>query len=280
MTATSAPAVHVNQRPTTLFSRFGSLARAELTLLLRNKVATFYAVALNPLILLMFATGGFGDAMAEIFAGGTLGGILLTLLAVMGITITVYYNLTTALVARREELVLKRLATGEVRRTEVLAAIAAPNVAILVAQFVLSALVIHFWLGALPFTNVLLALVGLIMGAIVLAELAFLTGSFTRTVESAQLSTTPGLMVGLLISGVLLPVTVLPDVARTIIELLPVYPAAQLVAMGVSGVGLDGTEVTFASSFVEGAMPLGVLAAWIILGGFLVNRYMKWEPRR
>jgi ABC-2 type transport system permease protein len=52
------------------------------------------------------------------------------LLSAFALLPVVFYNVVIALVARREELVLKRLRTGEVRDAEILAGTAAPAVAL------------------------------------------------------------------------------------------------------------------------------------------------------
>ena len=90
----------------------GSLARAEALLLRRNPVALLNAFV-GPLAVvgLLALTGDDPESGAGIVATLT----ALTLLSV------VYYNLVTALVARREELVLKRLRSGQLGDAEILA---------------------------------------------------------------------------------------------------------------------------------------------------------------
>jgi ABC-2 type transport system permease protein len=60
----------------------------------------------------------------------------------------VYYNLVTALVARREQLVLKRLRTGESTDPEILAGTAAPAIAIAWAEIAVAAVAAVAWIAA------------------------------------------------------------------------------------------------------------------------------------
>ena len=74
-------------------------------------------------------------------SAGDLGGgaAVVTSLTAFTLLFVVYYNLVTALVARREELVLKRLRTGETSDAEILAGTAAPAVAIAWGQILIGA---------------------------------------------------------------------------------------------------------------------------------------------
>ncbi|WP_425435676.1 hypothetical protein, partial [Lentzea kentuckyensis] len=79
-----------------------AVGQAELTLFWRNKTALFNSLAL-PLLLapaLMAAANAEGKPLIV----GLIGFVLV---------MAVYYNLVTTFVARREELVLKRLRVGE-----------------------------------------------------------------------------------------------------------------------------------------------------------------------
>lgn len=106
-------------RRTTVAQRLTALGRAELILLLRNRTALFMALAMPlALVLTMQASlkemdlGKAGMSIAEAAVIGGTGFILL---------LVVHVNLVSAYVARREELVLKRLRTGEISDREILA---------------------------------------------------------------------------------------------------------------------------------------------------------------
>jgi ABC-2 type transport system permease protein len=98
--------------------RIAALARVEGVLLRRNRLALLNALVLP--VLLVFAlkaAPSVGDAGGSRGAGA----ILLTALVAFALLSAVYCNLVTALVARREQLVLKRLRTGESTDPEILA---------------------------------------------------------------------------------------------------------------------------------------------------------------
>src|SRR5690348_11936363 len=106
--------------------RVAALARAEGVLLRRNRIALLTALALPvAMVYSLKASGVLG-------AGGSrgAGSMLLIGLTVSALLLPVYYNLVTAMVARREELVLKRLRTGEATDAEILAGTAAPAITI------------------------------------------------------------------------------------------------------------------------------------------------------
>src|SRR3954468_24201279 len=137
MTAT-LPAVHTS--PNDLGSlgsarrRALALAAAETRLLPRNRTAIMSFV-LFPL-----------SAVAPVGAitvsnGGTVDGPGLVASAI-GVTLTfvTFYNLVTTFVARREELVLQRMRTGELTDAEVLLGTAVPSLLVTAVQVVLVAL--------------------------------------------------------------------------------------------------------------------------------------------
>ena len=104
------------------------------------------------------SAGGLGDGAA-----------IVTSLRAISLLSVVYMNLVTALVARREELVLKRLCTGELSDAEIIAGTAAPAVALAWGQVsigVLAALTV-FGMGV-P-TNTVLVLAAIILGTTVFA---------------------------------------------------------------------------------------------------------------
>lgn len=261
----------------TSLQRVLSLARAEVILLLRNKVTLFNGVALAPLMVGLIAGVG-GDAILDLYVPGGAASAVMIMVIAFALTFVVYYNLTTVLVARREELVLKRLLVGETSRGEIIAATTVPAAVVMGLQVVLSVVVALVTIGAPSFANVVLIVVAIIGGFVILAQLAVATSGVTRTVESAQLTTLPGLV--LLGIGAFIPVTVLPDWAVRILELTPLNPVASLLRLGIGGVDADGAVLTFAETFAQGLRPLIVLVAWVLISTLLARRSMRWEPRR
>ncbi|MDD9205374.1 ABC transporter permease, partial [Georgenia sp. 10Sc9-8] len=174
----------------------------------------------------------------------------------------------------------KRLRTGEARAWEILTALAAPNVVIFLVQVALVTAAISAVLEVPALTNPLVAVLGMLLGGAVFAELAYLTGVRTRTVESAQLTTMPLFLLAFFASGLIVPLPVLPDAVATVLTYLPVYPVIELVTLGVGGATMDGAALTVGETFTAALQPLAVLVAWAVVLGYAVVRYMRWEPRR
>jgi ABC-2 type transport system permease protein len=187
--------------------RIAALARAEGVLLRRNRLALLNALVLP--VLLVFALKA---APSVRDAGGSrgAGAILLTALVAFALLSAVYCNLVTALVARREQLVLKRLRTGESTDPEILAGTAAPAIAIAWAEIAVAAVAAVAVFGMAPPVNAVLALVALILGTAVFALLAAVSSAAIRTVEMAQVTTLPVLVIPFVLSGLLIPVAMLP----------------------------------------------------------------------
>ena len=180
--------------------RVAALFRAEGVLLRRNRVALLNALVLPAALAGVKASGldaGVSPAMGA--------AMLVTWLTAFALLLPVYYNLVTALVARREQLVLKRLRAGESTDAEILAGTAAPAVAVAWIQVAVAAVAAVAVFGMNRPANALLVLAALILGTAVFVLLAAVTAAVTRTVEMAQLTTASVLMVSFAFGG--LPLT-------------------------------------------------------------------------
>ncbi|MFE2427322.1 ABC transporter permease [Streptomyces sp. NPDC059373] len=253
---------------TTPTGRVTALGRAELTLLWRNRTAMLTALLLPlgmvALLRPMIAQMDLGRTGLDANAVSISGGIGFVLV------IVVYYNLVTAYVARREELVLKRLRTGEPTDLEILAGTALPAVAIALAQCValVASGVLLLDLGAPRRPDLLVA--GLALGVVLLAALAAVSTVITRNVELAQITTLPLLGLSIAGSGLMIPLDTMPDPLANLCRLLPVSPVMELVRAGWLG-GVTAHDVLGA---------LGTALAWTVLAVFAVRRWFRWEPRR
>ncbi|MFF5186505.1 ABC transporter permease [Streptomyces sp. NPDC000345] len=253
---------------TTPVSRMAALGRAELTLLGRSK-STLVAAVLVPLAL-PFSLASVVDDMEVEDVGLTTGLVLLPAAIGFSLLFGVYSALAAIYTARREELVLKRLRTGELRDAEILGASALPVLATgLVQSLVLvigSTALLDIPLPEAPH----LAALGLLLGLVMCAALGAVTAAVTRTVESAQVTTMPMVLISMIGSGVTVPLEFLPDKAASVCELLPLSPVITLIRGGWTG-DLSAYEA------------LGALAtalAWTVLAVFAVGRWFRWEPRR
>ncbi|MFD4741858.1 ABC transporter permease [Streptomyces virginiae] len=245
--------------------RLVALGRSELTLLVRNRAALTLAVLMPLLMVFILRSSLSGAEGAEALGEATLtGGIGMVLILV------VHMNLVSAYVARREELVLKRLRTGEATDLEIIAGTALPAAVLAFGQITVLAVAGAAVLDVRMPRNPLLLVVAVLAGIVLLAGFSALTSSFTRTVETAGLTTLPLFLATVLGSGLFFPTDSLPDLAASLCELLPLSGVMDLVRAGWSG-GSAGGDLLGAG--------LNTLA-WIVITVFSVRRWFRWEPRR
>ncbi|MER7178822.1 ABC transporter permease [Streptomyces hyaluromycini] len=269
MNAPNAPALGgIRATGAVVRRRLSALARAELLLLGRNRSAVLIAL-LVPLSLPITVR----PAIAQFDLKGkglNIGILMLTAAIGFSFLFAVYTSLVSAYVARREELVLKRLRTGELSDSEILAGTALPAVCLGLAQALVltvgCTVLLHAGAPAAPY----LTLLGLVLGLLTSAALAALTAAFTRTTESAQVTALPLVFVSMLGSGIAVPADALPDRVAKAGELLPLSPAVRLVRAGWTGeLSADQTLVTVLTAL-----------AWTVVAVFAVRRWFRWEPRR
>ncbi|EFL40541.1 ABC transporter permease [Streptomyces griseoflavus] len=253
---------------TTPVSRMTSLARAELTLLGRSK-GTLVAALFVPLVLPLSVRSA-AEEMDLAEAGLTPGTVVLPAAVGFSLLFAVYSALVGIFVVRREELVLKRLRTGELRDAEILGGSALPAVLTGLAQCLLLTVGCSVLLDLPAPSAPHLAVLGLLLGLVMCAALAAVTASHTRTGESAQVTPMPLMFASMLGSGMFVPLELLPDRLASFCELLPLTPVVTLVRGGWTG-DLSAAEAL-------GAVAAAV--AWTVLAVFAVRRWFRWEPRR
>ncbi|MFF4307464.1 ABC transporter permease [Streptomyces sp. NPDC001601] len=251
---------------TVVTARLRALSRAELLLFGRNRSAVLTAL-LMPLVLPVSVRPAMDQAGLKGIGLGTL-----TLTAAIGFSFlfAVYSSLVGAFVARREELVLKRLRTGELSDAEILTGTALPVLCLGLAQAVLLAVGGTVLLDAGAPRAPYLTLLGLVLGLLLSAVLAALTAAVTRTTESAQITAAPLVLVSMMGSGIAVPADVLPHRLAAVCELLPLSPAVRLVRAGWTG------EL----SAFEALRAVATALAWTVVAVFAVRRWFRWEPRR
>lgn len=245
--------------------RIVGLARANFLLTTRNRLTLVYGLVLPLLPLLLLLVGERGDT--------TVGGSAVTTTLLMALLFPVYYNVLSLVVSRRDELVLKRLRTGETRDGELVVALSLPGIAIALAVAVLT-------LGAgmaagLPLpTNIALYVVGVLVSAVMFVAFAFWTAAWTRTAESAQLTSLP--IITLAIIGTF--TAAMPERWVQVVERTPGGALDQLVR--ISWFGEAGSrDVGFVDGWVAAGPPLLVLVAWTAVAVWLAARSLRWEPR-
>lgn len=253
MSAMDSPhaADHDARRTTTSTTRLIGLSLANARLMVRNPITLAYAI-ITPLFPLAFVFASDGKASVA-------GGISLVLTIVW--LLPVYYNILSIIVSRRDELVLKRLRTGEARDGELLLSMCLPGIAIAMVVAAFAALVAAA-VGHAPGSPVtyLLAVLG---GSVMCAALAVWTASWTRNAEAAQMTSMP--VFTLLAVGML--GQVVPDDAQEYVAFTP-------------GGALDAlTRVSWGAD-ADALQASAVVMAWTCLAIWIARRSMRWEPRR
>jgi ABC-2 type transport system permease protein len=256
---------------TAAVARIAALSRAEGVLLRRNPASLLIALASPVGLLVFFRVAGMDS---------TSGASLVITMTAVTLIFVVYYNLVTSLVARRQELVLKRLRTGELADVEIIAGTAGPAAVIAWGQIVVAIVVAALGLDLGRPVNPGLVLLAIALGTAVFVLLAAATTVLTPNVELAQFTTTPLTVVPLLLSGVMLPLDQLPEAVRTAARGLPLTPVVELLRLGLTGSTRDGGTVDLAGSFAPAVTPLLVLSGWLLLGVWVTRRWFRWEPRR
>jgi ABC-2 type transport system permease protein len=251
-----------------------ALAAAETRLLLRNRTAV-----VNSLLLPLAVVAAVGAITVS--NGGTVDGSGLVASAI-GVTLTfvTFYNLVTTFVARREELVLQRMRTGELTDAEVLLGTAVPTLLVTVVQVVLVAVgvaVLGTWSAPV---DVVLPLVALLGGAALMVVLAAVSTSFTRTVEAAQFTTLPLVLAATMLSGLLIPLSDFPEQVGQGARFLPLTPVIELSRLGLVGKTWNGQAVDTAGAWAASPLALSVLVGWLVGGTILARLVFRWAPRR
>ncbi len=268
MTTSTAPTATPSRLRRTL-----ALAGAETRLLLRNRTAVVNSVLL-PLLLVA------GVPVAGLGGDGPLGARLAVTAIAVTLVFLTYYNLVTTYVARREELVLQRMRSGELTPVEVLLGTATPTLLVTVVQVLLvlaGTAVIGEWSAPV---DVVLPLVALVGGMALMTLLAAASTSFTRTAESAQITTLPLVVLASVTSGVMVPLAAFSDQVAQVLRLTPIEPIVELARLGLAGQTWDGRTVDWAGAWAAAPQPLLVLAAWIAVAAVVASRVFVWAPRR
>jgi ABC-2 type transport system permease protein len=245
-----------------------ALARAELTLLVRHKTGLIMLL-LMPVALTVSALAA-AEGMDLEKLGLSLGTMLIPTAVAYVLIFGVYTTLVGTYVTRREELVLKRLRTGEPGDVEILVGTSIAALTAGLAQCLVLIVAGALLLDVEMPSNVLFVAGGILIGIVLAALLAAATAAVTKSVESSQLTVAPVMLISMFGSGLFFPLEVLPETATRICELLPLSPVVELMRGGWTG-SLSGAGALGA---------VAIAAAWIVLSAYTVKKRFRWEPRR
>lgn len=271
MTITTRPAPATVLRLRGSVRRIRSLARAEAAMLRRNPMALVNALG-TPVVGVVLLNA-FPPSGPDASPGA---GVVVSLTA-FGLLFPLYYNLVTTLVARREELVLARLRSGECGDDEILVGAATPGMVVSWSQAIVGIVAAMTVLGMTLPANPALVVVAVLLGTVIFVLLAATSTALTRTVEMAQLSTLPVVLASMVLGG-LFPPAMLPATLPWVAQALPLTQVVNLVWIGLTGTTREGPGPDDAVG--AAAVAVTVLAAWVVAGAVLRRRFMRWEPRR
>ena len=186
--------------------------------------------------------------------------IVVTLTA-FALLFPLYYNLVTTLVARREELVLKRLRSGECSDREILIGAGRTGgghhlVAVSRRGGRRDGAGRNGRTGRPVSWSA-----AVVLGTVVFVLLAAASTAMTRTVEMAQLSTLPVVVVSMVLGG-LFPPDMLPGPLHWVAQVLPLTQVVDLMWLGLTGTTRDGPGGL-------GGPSAGSFAALLVLGAWV-----------
>lgn len=237
------------------------LAIAEIRLIIRNR--TFLLTALTFPVGLGWAVLFMGPGPSTEAAGLTAAvqlGIMLSFTIFMGSTMT--------LAARRQQLYLQRLRSSPASTAAIVVGLIAPLAAVVLVQ---SGLVLGATAAGVstPQRPVLL-IAALALGVVTCASLGFLTAAFTKTSESAQVTTAPGF--GLFFGG-LLWVAFTPSAELTWYQLaIPGGAVTELTRLGWDGSTVGASPVLAVGLVASLAVTIGL--------ALVAARTFSWQPRK
>lgn len=234
-----------------------AIARSELRMLTRNKAVAVVAIAM-PLAIGLYAalSEDRNPAGSSSVAG-------LQVLVMLGIG--VYATATTTLASRRKDLFLKRLRSGALPDSAILAGLLLPVALVAVVQIGIVFAVLAAATGATPSSIGVLSL-GVVAAALMCVGAAMATSAVTVSAEQAQVTSLP-FLIALLAGGIWASSTGLDDLTW-IKRLVPGGAVSEVVTAAWTG-----------TTWTAALPGLLALAAWATAGATAGLRYFQWEPR-
>ncbi|RKE20740.1 ABC transporter permease [Streptomyces sp. TLI_171] len=249
----------------------------------RNRRSTFIGFLLPVLLNLVIAAPLRQQRIGGVNAAGYVAVGLLGLALV-----TSFVNLLNSVVARREELVLKRLRGTECPPSAVFAGqLGAGGVVVLIQALVLGGVAVG-WFGAPLPADPALLLLTLLGGYLLFSVLAVALSGLTPSTESAPLVATPVLVLCMFGAGVFTPVAGLPHWLQGPAGALPLAPVIRGLRTAWFGRGFGPETWTggplptldLLHGWASAGPSLLLVAAWLAAATMLARRLLRWEPRR
>jgi ABC-2 type transport system permease protein len=236
-----------------------TLAAAETRLILRNRTVLVTA-AILPLILGIALMNSPLTGAAQ--SAGALAAVQLGMLLMFGL----FMPITMTLAARRQQLYLKRLRTSPASTASIVAGLASPLALITLLQTAVVLGVTAWETGTAPAHPGLLVL-AFANGAITMTAIGFLTASFTKTPEAAQITVLPGMVV--LMIGTFWALAPMDGPRGVLRSAIPGAALTELATAAWDG-GLD---------FASTAQPIALSTLVAVAAVLVAARLFRWQPR-
>jgi ABC-2 type transport system permease protein len=238
---------------------------------LRNRQSRFFTIALPILFLVIFASV-FGGGHSVKVSGGRIPTSVVYVpgIIALGIIAAAFVNLVISVTTQRETGVLKRRRATPVPAVAVIAGRALT--AVVTAVAITAILLVLGWLfykAHVPARTGPALLVTVVLGTLTFCCLGYALASVIRNEDAAQPITQAVMLPLYFISGVFVPVSVLPHWLVNVASVFPVrhLAAALLVAYNphTKGAGFAGWDLL-------------ILAAWGVGGLAVALRRFSWTP--
>ncbi|MFC4563176.1 ABC transporter permease [Nocardiopsis mangrovi] len=264
--------------PVSRYRQTVRLLRTELVLFYRYRVALFFAAF--PLMFVAFALPLEGQEPVPGIDAAALNMSGIPVLAALSLGLM---HVPNVYAARREQLVLKRFRASGVAPA---ALFGATTLSVLLVVAVLTAVVagiVAARYGALP-ADPLLVLAGVVLVTVAMSLFGIAFTRLTRNAESAQMMCIVPFMLLYGVSGLVVPLDLLPEPIAAAAALLPTTAAAGLVRSGYWGHDLfggvaGGEPAGFAELWTAALPSIGILIVWTAVAVSLL-RYFRWDPRQ
>ncbi|EIE98546.1 ABC transporter permease [Saccharomonospora glauca] len=241
-----------------------ALFRAETKLLTRNSTVAATALVF-PVAMAVFMVLYSRDNL------GALGWALPVALQVLLIVgMTVYISTTLALTARREDLYLKRLRSGEASDVVIIVGISSPLIVLGLLQCVLAVAVVWVLGQGRPHNVPVLAL-AVVLSVAMTATLGFATTGLVSSTQQADMAGLPFFLF-LLVTGIWGATN---GAEGPTVEQLWTPGGAVVDLMRIA---YDGTS-SFSEQLAASPPAVLVLLAWTVVGAVAARRLFRWDRR-
>jgi len=257
------------------FRKARALLGSEWALLRRNRMLMATAI-MSPLLIPLWANSLAESSNMPPLTAATM---LLSLLISTTLLTATYFNVLSTYVSRRQDMVLKRLRTGECSDATILISAASPAVLLSLAALGVG-LAMSSFLFELPLPKYPeLAIVGIALGTAVIAGIGALTAIVTRTTESAGVTYLPFFVVGFLATNGLLPLSSMPAWAEQALLLVPTNAVTVIAQYGWLGIDNNEASLSRLGALLESLPAFASLAVWCVVIAVIVRAAFRWDPR-